>query len=100
MIPEWQLIITMKFQSAMRESLGAGAKVSPPPQGTYSLVGILSHSGESKQSGHYYYCGERERDELGWWKFDDLNVTQLCMGEFDDERLQKTAYGLLYRFKN
>jgi uncharacterized UBP type Zn finger protein len=88
----------MKFQSAMRESLGAGAKVSPPPQGTYSLVGILSHSGVSKQSGHYYYCAER--DQLGWCKFDDLKVTRLCMGEGDSERLKKTAYGLLYRFMN
>jgi ubiquitin C-terminal hydrolase len=81
----------------MRASLG-GTKAKLRPEGKYELVGILHHSGDTQRSGHYFFSGAR--DARGWYKYNDLEVSPVGIEYFEDERVQQTAYGLLYRFIN
>ena len=53
----------------------------------YNLRGMVVHSGQA--SGGHYYSYIRQGD--AWFKFDDGDVTEVCME--DDEELKNQCWG-------
>ena len=69
---------------------GGGASSVAMSSVWYTLTAVVSHSGSSTDSGHYF-CFARDGDGA-WWLFNDAKVTATS----EDKVLSAEAYVLLY----
>jgi ubiquitin C-terminal hydrolase len=60
----------------------------------FRLVGVVCHIGSSQESGHYVACCRRPGAGVGWYGYDDTNVTHLPGGIRDVP--PQAAYMLAY----
>ena len=60
----------------------------------FRLVGIVCHIGSSQDSGHYVACCRRPGTGVGWYVYDDDNVTHMPGGLLDVPH--RGAYMLAY----
>ena len=67
----------------------------------YNLIGIVIHSGESMNEGHYYsYCADITNRKI-WYKCDDSDVNIINIDDIiGNEHEMKNAYLLFYELED
>lgn len=72
-------------------------------KGMYELMGVVTHTGRSADSGHYIgWVRQREGSDV-WWKFDDQVVTEVTTAEILELKGGgdwHMAYLNFYRYKH